>query len=285
MIRFPKRNIAQRQEDRDNNPVKPEPALPAPVPPAPEPQPEQVPVIRGDAPWVGILYPSQLWSLHRDIDVFAYERHTLSPKDRDELDARIPKSIGQAERQADKLLYDFVQSHINQIGTEAYYKLLEQATNDKIRILLALRCLMASTTAYEESTLVIFTNTIMDSKDFYPDPSYWVTETDPITGEKIQVVQDKKAYQRSEEVQSRKHRVRMQGIMGPKASDRDKMPTQMADQMRAVLESYGIDPNVGAAALLDHHSKGASIEERILARIAYLVMNAVVRKKTHYLNG
>lgn len=290
MIRYPKKNIAQRSEDRQNQlPAKivevpdkgiSEPQLPAPT----EPESAQL-APPAPAPWAGTLYPSQLWHLHRDLELYVYQRHTLSPKERQELDERIPGSLRQAEQRADKLLYGFVQDHINRIGVESYYHLLEQATNDKIRILLALRCLMASTIQYEESTLVIFSNDSMNSRDFFPDNSYWTTETDPLTGEKIEVVQDKKGYTRSEEVQSKKHRERMRGIIGTPISDKDKMPKEMAEQMRNILVSYGIDPNIEPAILLDQQSKDATIEERILARIAYLVMNAVVRKKTYYLGG
>lgn len=293
MIRYPKRNVGQPKKSV-RPPIEPEeiPQLEiraekseptqaelVPVQPSPPPPPT-LPVPCGPAKWAEVLYPSKLWSLHQDLDYYTYRRHTMSKEEREVMEARLPPSTMMAESVADKLLDDFVVSAIERMGTQSYYSLLQQAMTDNAKIMLALRCLIASSVEYSQSKITIYRNKVMNSADFFPQ-SQWETMKDPQTGETIQVAKAEEGYERSEKFNSRKHQVLIEFFISPPITDRDKMPTDVAGQMKLVLEGYGIsidDPNK-IWDRLSQQSQTSSIEERIVARIAYLIMNSAFRKK------
>lgn len=291
MIRYPKRNVGQPKKparpqiEPEGVPqleVKVEPtqtelvSLPSPPPPPPQ----TLPALCGPAKWAEVLYPSKLWNLHQDLDYYTYRRHTMSKEEREVMEERLPPSTMMAESVADKLLDDFVVAAIERMGTQSYYSLLQQAMTDNAKIMLALRCLIASSVEYSQSKITIYRNKVMNSADFFPQ-NQWESMKDPQTGETIQVAKAEEGYERSEKFNSRKHQVLIEFFISPPITDRDKMPTDVAGQMKLVLEGYGIsidDPNK-IWDKLSQQSQISSIEERIVARIAYLIMNSAFRKK------
>lgn len=66
----------------------------------------------------------------------------------------------------------------------------------------------------------------------------------------------------------------------PEPTERDKMPSSIAGQMSNILSGFGINvqTNRDAWDVLSVKSKTSSVEDRIISRIAYLIMNANVRK-------
>jgi hypothetical protein len=175
------------------------------------------------------------------------------------------------------VLNKFVQDHINRIGADQYYKLLESAMNDNIRIILALRCIIASTNQYNQDRLIISSNKAMNSSDFY-GAEHWKDEIDPITGERIKIVVDEDPYKRSNDFVSKMHKKIVDKIISPPLSKLDILPSNIYDKMVFILKEYNINITSinDAYRQLDVISRKSSIENRILARISYLILNAKV---------
>ena len=95
------------------------------------------------------------------------------------------------------------------------------------------------------------------------------------------MAKSEEGYERSEKFNSPKHKILVEFLISPPITSRDRMPTDIAGQMETILEGYGIiitDSNQ-IANILHNQSQSASIEERIVARVAYLIMNSAVHKK------
>lgn len=290
-IRFPKKNIAQSQFDRSKSKLvkpeaKPETSL---LPAIPELQKREESTECPGAIWHGELYPHKLFQLHSDIELFFYQQDKLSPKDREELAGRMPFSLDHAEKEADKLLFKFVQDKINHVGVEAYSRALSAAVGDEVKVLFALRCMIAASSNEKvRQRIQIFRSEKMESADFFPESCKRVGE-DPETGlEMIYYVdrpnkEDKNVYWRSLNHQGKQPLMRE--ILGPKLTKRDRMPTSFFEEMQFILADKGIkvDSHEGAWSVLNERSKYASIENRILARIMYLIANATVNKEIYKL--
>lgn len=309
MIRYPKRNIAQ----------KPEKQLPAIAPPEPLPTPNPTPqysivqdltqippinlptpitssylvppgaeeeIVCENAHWHNILYPAKLWQINNDLDVMAYSMHKLSPEDQQKLMDRIPFSMAHAERQADTLLKNFIRKAVHNMGRDSYVKTLESAATDNSKILFALRCGIASSQAKSDiavgDAFTIYHNEEMGGGHFYPDECKR-TGKDPETGEEFVYYTDTPEksdkdygpYWRAENHISPKHTVR-QRIKQPALGKMDYMPEEMFGGIKEILLKYNITITCHADAWksLDEFSKKTSVEDRILARIMYLIANA-----------
>ena len=269
MLSCPKRNIAQRAPQRaKQNIVVVVPQTPV--------NPKVAPP--GTA-WAEILYPSGLWQLYSDLDKLTYRHATLSDKERAEISKRIPSSLLRAEEEADKKLFDFVQKSINTIGVEEYSKKLKSAMTGDAQVLLALRCYAAATSGTRIKDIIeVFSNKQMNSHDFFPDSCYR-------TGKSMDYVLDRPEnnddpYWRSHNHHSAKHKRIRSLATDPDQTKRDKMPSSIIGQMTAILAGFGVNvkSHEDAWLALSDKSRAASIEERIVARIAYLVMNATVHK-------
>lgn len=294
-IRFPKKNIAQHQADRIRKEAIPEPKETEIVKVGPEPEPkpelEEYPELPffSLGPCANTLYPSKLHRLHEDLELLG-RIGSLPPRERRELQRRLPGSMVQAEAKADKMLEDFVQSVIKVRGQEKYTEQLKGAINDQIQIMLALRCYIAAKTVEgTKNKIVIYRNKVMNSWDFFPE-SARQTIIDPKTGEQtvyINYETDENApYKRQMEMTSRKHfEVAKVEDKGPKKVDR--LPRQWGDVMNEVLIGFGheVDTLDEAWILLDQVSKDSTIEERILSKIAYMITHATVTKRNKMLPG
>jgi hypothetical protein len=277
MIRFPKRNVAQ--------PIQKKPKKPAEIA-IQEQEENHVEVKKPVCPakWSDRLYPSELWQLHDDLDTMAYRRGQLSPKEREELSKRLPSTLSQAEADADKRLFDFVQDAINTTGIVQYSNMLKQAMTPDAQLMLALRCYAAATSGERiRDTIKIFSHKTMNSLDFFPESCRRMGR-DPRTGRSMPYVVDRadsedNPYWRAQN-HSIKQRMRRQITTDPEPTQRDRLPPHMLGQISQVLSGFGINvqSNKEAWTLLSDISKGAQVEDRIVARIAYLIMNATVHK-------
>jgi len=311
MLRFPKKNIAQRGFDRKKAATghyklqeKQLPATEKPKKVIKEEEPQSTEYL--DAVWAGKLYPHELWNMHCDIDKFAYQKLSVEELSvikrklslawldwKDDIEnPKIPPpfSLSQVESDADKILFDFVQNSMNIIGVEAYGAMLQQAITDEARILLALRCYIAATSGKRErDSIKIYRNKQMDSWDFFPKECKRIG-VDPQTGKKFTYYVDRPKkkkgdkddlYWRSKNHQSADHYI-VSKFVEPELSQKDKMPINIAPQMAEILSDFGIKVNSHEKAWneLSNRSRNASIENRIVARIAYLITNATVHKKT-----
>ena len=289
-IRFPKKNIAQHQADRLKKAAIQEPKKEEIVK-----VPEFVPDPHYDIPFFQLgpaansLYPVKLHRLHEDLEMLGRLRH-LPPKERKELQRRLPGSLPQAEAKADKMLADFVQNAVKIQGIEVYSNRLKESVNDQVQIMLALRCYIAAKTVdAPRNKIVLYRNKAMNSWDFFPKSSRQ-TITDPKTGaESIFInyqADDKAPYKRQDEMTSKQHyEVGKVEDAGPKKIDR--LPKQWGEAMDGVLQGFGHNiENVDEAwILLEKVSKNSTIEERILSKITYLITNATVHKKNKMLPG
>lgn len=317
MMRFPKKNIAQRfmkkseksknsqenqQSKQDLNDIEKIPKVPTVYEPKPAVvQPKQYKdgsdkeIVCHNAAWNDKLYPSKLWQIHSDLDKLTYHRDKLKATEIDEINERLPGSLGQAEQYADKLLFEFVQNQVNLVGLEEYSKILQVAITPRTRILLALRCFIAaSTDDNPPDSITIYKNQTLNSKDFFPD-SCMNTWVNPETGEEEVYYTNQplenddsedNPYWRSSNHKSDKHNIATR-LIQPDRSERDKLPTSFRRQMQMMLKEFGIEVDTLKSAWdhLDSISKDSTIEDRIVGRIAYLITNASVQRKTFKLDG
>lgn len=299
MIRFPKKNIAQRSLNKPN-PLKPKRieqlGITEDGPPVDHKElvkankqaladikkNVELYEVPNDLEGMGELYPEELWRMHKDLEML-YERHKLSKDQKKELDRRTYRSLTNLEQEADDLLYKFVQNKVKEVGVKPYFELVQKLLNDKSRTQLALRCVIASIGDYKRDTLEVFSNKEMSGARFYL-ASQKKTSIDPLTGESIPIIDDESdGYERSESesLRDKTHSLVLKLELGPKITKRDHMPDYLREHMGDVLVGLGheipTDQNQ-AWKMLDSISKDSTIEDRIVARIAYLIMNATVHK-------
>lgn len=239
----------------------------------------------------GDLYPKKLWQLHHDLDILTYERHLYSEKDLKKYEARMPCSLQSAESAADRMLIRFIQTRTNQLGAEAYLEKLQEAMEDDAHILFALRCYIAADVEDQKTTpdeVQIFHHRGMNSADFFPDScrhsyineegeeAYFYTNS-PGLGEKEE---DKNKYWRAQNHKSDKHQLAHR-LKAPPRTSVDVMPANHRHHMSQVLSYFGIEVESTKHAweILTERGRDTSIEDRILARVAYLVANARVHGK------
>lgn len=280
MMRYPKKNIAQRfmnkskkpkqiseeessKDSAEEQPLKLEniPKIPTVYIPPPAVVKPQDPldkysddIVCYNAIWSDKLYPSKLWQIHNDLDKLTYYRKELSNEEIQEINDRLPGSLRQAEQYADKLLFKFVQDQVNLVGLEEYSKILQKAITPEVRILLALRCFIAaSTNDSPPDSITIYRNKTLESKDFFPD-SCMDTWTNPETGkeetyytnqpqkdEQDKDSSDEDPYWRSSNHQSDKHSIATK-LVQPDKSKRDKLPASFKEQMKSMLnKEFGIE--------------------------------------------
>lgn len=299
MIRYPKKNIAQRSLDKPpKNVIKPHNSPITELPITDQGPKDLVKAnkdvlagiknsvelyqIPSNLVGMGELYPEKLWRMHKDLEMI-YERSKLTKEQKRELDNRTSRSLTSLEQEADELLYNFVQQKVKMVGVKPYFELVQKLLNDKSRAQLALRCVIASIGDYKRDTLEIYNNDEMSGARFYL-ASQKKMGVDPLTGESIQVIDDDTVgYERSDNdiIRDRSHKLVIKIELGPEITKRDHMPDYLREHMREVLVGLGhevpTDQNQ-AWRMLDQVSKNSTIEDRIIARIAYLIMNATIHK-------
>ena len=237
------------------------------------------------------IYPDKLSQMHHDLDKWAYNYNNLSKKEKEEYQEKYGSiSLNGLEKQADQLLLNYVQFQINSIGQKAYYDQLQRLTTRNGRVLLALRCFIAATTDEKpKETLIIYSNREMNATDFFPKNSI-KTMIDPKTGEPTILIDyqddpNKNPYERSEIIKNNHQEIAK--FFGPEPTKRDKLPKNFAEQMQFLLEEYGykVSTHEEAWNLLDGLSKQSSINDRIVSRISYLIINATTQKKTYKIDN
>jgi len=300
MIRFPKRNIAQPRK-------KPEPKEPEKIIVEDLSMKERTELAAqvgisaptrltssrvanfSECQHAGHLYPKKLWDLHQQLEAAAAGESVLvdgpgGKKQRVSAWHALPPSLKLAEQQADKLLTEFVDEKISQIGVQRFYQNVEAAMSDKSRLIFAYRCVIACVHEYVPDTLEVFVNEGMQAWDFYDEED--VTKTvNPITGAVSVSIDDSKydgPYDRGMQLISKKHRKVASCETSKAPTSKDKMPPHVLLRMKSLLQKAGHSvPNDAKEAwrYLEDVSTGATIEERIVGRIAYLIANAVMNKK------
>lgn len=329
MIRYPRKNIAQRLSDRtaeqEKKKKQEKPETPAPVTPAPvevtsndlTAKPDQVPINIPNVPVIpepaplpkvvkyedvleeeeitctgrfgGKLYPLKLWQLHHDLDLVTYHRDELTLEELDKIQSRLPGSMLVAESTADRMLRKFVETSVNNVGPEKYAQVLKAAMGPNAQILLALRCFIAaSTNERPRDRITIYRNKSMNSSDFFPKDcqrKWFNPETKREETYYVDRPEDQdNAYWRSSNHLSKQHQV-VYKLLEPPPGKQDQLPSDFRDHMKFLLEEYGLEVNTVEEAwrFLDSIGRDSEIEDRILARIAYLITNAQVQRKIYRL--
>jgi hypothetical protein len=282
-IRFPKKNIAQQQAERRLKPVEPKPVKIINVPEDPGPREPEV-----GGPLVNKLYPEKLYRLHMDLDLLGKLSY-LSEKEQREVRRRLPGSLVQAEARADKLLEKFVKSEVHRVGLQGYGAVLKRSMNNQIQLMLALRCWIAAKTVDgPRNTIKIYRNEVMSGYEFFPAESRkTMVGADGAPMMFIDYETDEDApYKRADEVQSKRH-YQVGEIRDPGPKKQDRMPKKWAVVMDEVLAGFGyqVETVEEAWKLLSKVSKSATIEERILSKIAYMVTHATIHRKVRELPG
>jgi hypothetical protein len=277
-IRFPKRNIAQAQAIRN-------------LKPQPKPEEENFKLISIEEPIKELifhspglnntLYPIKLYRMHEDLEALG-RMYQLPTKEREELRKRLPASLAQAEAKADKLLEEFVRTVIKQQSQAVYMKHLKEAMNPKVQIMLALRCWIAACTVDgPKNSINIYHNKVMEAWDFFPK-SARKDVVDPITGEPFIFIdyESENPFERQNVVKSEHHH-EIARIDEPGPRKIDYLPKDWSIVMEEVLTGFGIEVKDidHAWKQLDKVSKEASIEDRIVSKIAYLITHATIHRK------
>jgi len=306
MIRFPKRNIAQGRPkkaekekvviDVDDLSIAERGALAdqlgigAPPKNAVQRVGPSGSGICEPAPNAGHLYPQALWKLHAKLEAAGQGATYLADTPGGRREERsmwelLPPSMRQAEEQADKILQKFMEEKLSQIGAQRFYEQIQGAMSEKAQLIFAYRCVIAATHEdYIPDTLEVYCNKGMDGWDFY-NPEDIEKVLNPITGNVNIYIHDEKydgAYDRAEKVVSRKHRKVHEEQTGQELSEKDKLPPHVLLRMRGLLRGAGVSVpqnNKEAWDMLGTVAAGATIEDKIIGRIAYLIANAVMNKK------
>ena len=239
----------------------------------------------------GKLYPEKLWQLHHDIDMIAYHKDNLTPEEVEKIQARLPGSMLVAESTADRMLKKFVENSVNNVGPETYAKVLKVAMSETAQVLLMLRCFIAATSNEKPKSrdkITIYRNKAMGARDFFPEDCKrtWIN---PETEEDEEYYVDRpqgedNVYWRAENHLSKQHQIVHQ-LIEPPPSKKDQLPPDFKGHMKFLLNEYGIEVETAEDAWrwLDSIGRSAEIEDRILSRIAYLITNAQVQRKTYHL--
>lgn len=278
MIRYPKRNVAQR------GPKRPPSLVPSPnriVRPNPLPKKTgsgQV-LSRSEnsfneyakldsamgGEWENVLYPAGLAQLHLDIDRFTYGQIDKNQ------DRRIPKHIKQLEALADKLLYEFIAEKLNLESPGEYYAQVRKAMGPEALSMFAYRCAIGALDIDGEiiDSLEIYVSEHMGSADFprtYGEENYEEYDHSKL------FVMERKLVSKREQVK--------------KLEDRDKMPDFALKSANDLLASLGQEPVDELRATwrsLSAVSRKSGIEARILSRIAYLIANSIFTRAQNLL--
>jgi hypothetical protein len=213
----------------------------------------------------------------------------LSEKEQREVRRRLPGSLVQAEARADKLLEKFVKSEVGRVGLKGYGAVLKRSMNKQVQLLLALRCWIAARTVDgPRNTIKIYRNEVMSGYEFFPVESRkTMIGADGAPMMFIDYETDEDApYKRADEVKSRKH-YQVGEIRDPGPKKIDRMPKKWAVVMDEVLAGFGYQVGSVEEAwkLLSKVSKDATIEERILSKIAYMVTHATIHREIRKLPG
>lgn len=284
MINYPKRTIADRvanshkQPKKNNMPISKERHKQDLV---------ETDDYKAPSKWADILYPSKLWRLYNNIN----NLHALPEKKRRQILEGMPPTLSAAETLANKMLYKFISAKVREIGSRQYYKLVEQAMTINSTLMMAYRCVIACMSDYKPDELDIYRNEVMNSIDFFSKDSI-KTYIDPVTGrEEILIDNSSEPYDRSDSFISSKHR-RIYHIKADNAANKeDYMPEYFAERMKDIVRRHGgkvPDTLKQAWDELEHISNSSSVEERILARIAYLIGHSMLnsnRSQIGYSDG
>ena len=192
----------------------------------------------------------------------------------------LPPSLEAAEKLADNLLKDHLEETLKEVGQEEYFNLVIKEASRTAKKLYLLRCFIASEQITAEP------NKIEIYKTELPKPTYFhkqehisYNNEEPIINET-----EKKPYQRALEITSKQQL--LETIEKQTISVRDILPEEMKQKSSdMLLKNYGIHVSPSNVwEILDRESKRATIKDRIIGRLLYLIENAnAVKRGIKYL--
>lgn len=221
------------------------------------------------------LYPPELYQLHKDLDDMAYGN--LADKEREDLLARIPKSLDEAESTADAMLIAHLQRATNDIGIERYGEIVFENAGHDARIMYAIRCFIASAGIVAEPDVIeIYAHKPLSNVQFHkPEDVSAMADGSLLIDETANEDPYARALARVDDVSDRQLIARK--VSQVRTSLRDVLPKEYLPRAQAVLDAYGLEiTKENAWMVMTTVSQKASIHDRIVSRLLYLMTNAAL---------
>ena len=211
------------------------------------------------------LYPEQLYQLYQDLDDLTYG--TITP----ELLERIPPSLEAAEKTADDILRGHLEETLSKIPKEQYFQMVMKTATAMAKKLYLIRCYIAGARiTAEPDKIEIYHSSYMATTNFHEEQDIERLEDGGIM---INEPESDNPYNRA---LTHVPKGTIKTIQEePQISIRDVLPEEMLSKSKKVLNDYGIEINEqNAWPLLSKLGKEATIDERIIGRLLYLIENA-----------
>jgi hypothetical protein len=223
------------------------------------------------------LYPDELYQLHCDLDAFANGHVDEGVYD------RLPASLAEAEALADSLLEGHLRVTLEEIGQEEYFRLLVGAASEDAKLLYALRCFIAcSGITPKPDRIEIFDNKVdLSVRSSEPDYNLSLEEKFRKNYEKSFGYSPGGAHRHgSPDGNWRNSASSAVKVENHVVSDRDVLPWGMLPKFRDILDGFGLEvTGENVWGLLSEHGRRASVRDRIIGRLLYLVENARSRDR------
>jgi hypothetical protein len=228
------------------------------------------------APYDPKIYSNALWNLYDDICQVFYGR--LPPEAREKILEKLPCGINEIERTADKLLMRHVAILLERIGPQQYASLVRDNMTREGWIIFLLRCLIACYDADSQPDILeIRTNRAMGSME--------LAALVRASGDKSQefVDDDGKAISVESIDVSGMFTLVSRTEMRSSKTAKDRMPNSLVPTIREALDQMGIKMPKDlkeAWAALEPRWKAVSVDEKIVSRIAYLIVNSTANRNS-----
>jgi hypothetical protein len=225
------------------------------------------------------VYPEALWRLYDDLCTLWYHSHKLTQKEREELEKRLPGGLRNAEEQADALLYDYIRRQIRQIGPNEYAKLAAAHMSAKARKMLLFRCAIACLDRQprQADTIEIRHNKMLDTIGLLSLAKLYGYEVaDHVLDEEEKPVDIKPLAEKDV------FTVVVKEEIPTKENPRDRLPDDVLGEVRRLFSEAGVafPGNLNLAwTELEALWMDSTVDEKIVSRIAYLIVQATAGKQ------
>jgi hypothetical protein len=200
------------------------------------------------------IYPQELWQLHYNLD-HGTEPNSNNTKIFEDLHYNMEK----IEKYADDLLIKHLQEMSNLFGMDGYCEFVTNTASETAKKLYILRCYIASLQlTAKPDTIEIVTNNEKVIKCFKDSPGITIINPD--------ITNALENSQANSEIIN--------------INLRDVLPNDILSKIESVLNEYElIVTKENAWELLSDTSQKASIHDRIVGRILYLITNSTMTNK------
>jgi hypothetical protein len=215
------------------------------------------------------IYPNSLWRLYDRICQAFYGSLPLES---------LPGNLKEVEETADKLLMHHVAEVLRKIGPQKYADLVRESMSNEAWIIFLLRCVIACSDDAPPDTIEIRRNkksigslqfaALAKAEDEKKKQEFVDDDGNPIDIGSIDVSDMFEVIERTEVKQER--------------TQRDRMPKTLLTSVLEFLAQEGIDASDIKKAWdeLEKRWRPVSIHEKIVSRVAYLIVNSIANSQS-----